>query len=221
MSDTIGAAQLKAFVERVERIEEEIATLNADKSDIYKEARSCGFDVKVLRKVVAKRKMDTDVRDEQDAIFEMYWNSIHGLVQVHTPAREKIEEFDKETGEIFAAARSDAGLNIVHKHTEIATAAQGEAGAPSDERVSPQAPATTGSDDANAGGRHEVAGEDSHTTIAGERTPTPPASIPAFLTRPAKPLRPYCQKPGREDCGGYGSRHCGTCEALAKESEAA
>jgi uncharacterized protein (UPF0335 family) len=84
MTDTIAGAELKSFIERVERLEEEIATLNADKSDIYKEARSRGFDVKIMRKVVAKRKLDTDERDEQDAVFEMYWNAVHGLVQVHT-----------------------------------------------------------------------------------------------------------------------------------------
>ncbi|GAA4180421.1 DUF2312 domain-containing protein [Shinella granuli] len=112
--DANGVArdQLRAFVERIERTEEEIATLNADKSDIYKEARAVGFDVKVLRKVVAKRKLETHVREEQDAIFDMYWEALYGApVHVHTRTRENIEEL-----------RSDNGLNIQTKHEDIRTA---------------------------------------------------------------------------------------------------
>src|SRR5688572_21304804 len=109
----VARDQLRAFVERIERTEEEIATLNADKSDIYKEARAVGFDVKVIRKVVAKRKLETHVREEQDAIFEMYWEALYGApVQVHTHARENIEEF----------RRSDNGLNIQTKHKDTRTA---------------------------------------------------------------------------------------------------
>ncbi len=89
----IARDQLRAFVERVERVEEEIATLNSDKSDIYKEARAVGFDVKVLRKVVAKRKLETHVREEQDAIFDMYWDALYGA-PVHVHTRENIEQFD-------------------------------------------------------------------------------------------------------------------------------
>lgn len=62
MSDTIAAGQLRAFVERIERIEAEIKEMNADKSEIYKEARGVGFDVKAIRKCVAKRKLDDDDR---------------------------------------------------------------------------------------------------------------------------------------------------------------
>lgn len=111
-ANDVARDQLRAFVERIERTEEEIATLNADKSDIYKEARAVGFDVKVLRKVVAKRKLETHVREEQDAIFDMYWEALYGApVQVHTRTRENIEEF-----------RSDNGLNIQTKHEDIRTA---------------------------------------------------------------------------------------------------
>lgn len=90
--------QLKAIVERVERVESEIKDLNADKSDIYKEARSSGFDVKAIKQVVAQRKLDSSERDERDAVFNLYWDSVHGLVNAH--ARENIEQSDPETGEI-------------------------------------------------------------------------------------------------------------------------
>jgi len=99
-----SAQQLRSFVERVERIEEEISALNADKSEIYKEARGNGFDVKALRKVVAQRKLDPSEREERDALFDLYWSAIHGsdedLSRARAHAREIIEEFDPETGEI-------------------------------------------------------------------------------------------------------------------------
>jgi uncharacterized protein (UPF0335 family) len=103
-ADTVNAGMLRAFVERIERVEEEIKTLNADKSEIYKEARGHGYDVKAIRAVVAKRKLDSAEREEREAIFDLYWSALHGgSVHVHTPARENIEEFpphDPETGEL-------------------------------------------------------------------------------------------------------------------------
>ena len=87
MSDAVAVGQLRAFVERVERLEEEIKTLNADKSEVYKEMRVFGFDVKAVRKIVAKRKLDPSVADEQDAVFEMYWDALTGsLVHVREEA---------------------------------------------------------------------------------------------------------------------------------------
>lgn len=109
-ANAVARDQLRSFIERIERVEEEIATLNTDKSDIYKEARAVGFDVKVLRKVVAMRKLETHVREEQDAIFDMYWEALYGA-PVHVHARENIEEF----------RRSDLGLNIHTKHENIRT----------------------------------------------------------------------------------------------------
>lgn len=99
----VAQDQLKSIVQRVERLELEIADLNADKSEIYKEARSFGFDVKAIKKVVSQRKLDTNKREEQDFVFETYWNAVHGLELVHAHARENIEEFDAETGEILEA----------------------------------------------------------------------------------------------------------------------
>lgn len=93
-SDIVAADQLKAIVQRVERLEAEIADLNADKSEIYKEARANGFDVKVIKKVVSKRKIDEHERVEQDHVFDLYWDAVHGLNLVHAHARENIEQFD-------------------------------------------------------------------------------------------------------------------------------
>jgi uncharacterized protein (UPF0335 family) len=98
MSDIVAADQLKAIVQRVERIESDIADRNADKSEIYKEARANGFDVKIIKKVVSKRKMDQHEREEQDNVFDLYWNAVHGLNLVHAHARENIEEFPASNG---------------------------------------------------------------------------------------------------------------------------
>jgi uncharacterized protein (UPF0335 family) len=64
--------QLKAFVERVERLEEEKKAIADDVRDVYAEAKSSGFDVKALRTVVRLRKQDVNERKEQEAILETY-----------------------------------------------------------------------------------------------------------------------------------------------------
>jgi len=68
--------QLKAFVERVERLEEEKKALSDDIRDVYSEAKANGFDVKALRTVVRLRKQDVDERKEQEAILETYLHAL-------------------------------------------------------------------------------------------------------------------------------------------------
>ena len=68
--------QLKAFVERVERLEEEKKAIADDIRDVYAEAKGNGFDVKALRAVVRLRKQDVDERKEQEAILETYLHAL-------------------------------------------------------------------------------------------------------------------------------------------------
>jgi uncharacterized protein (UPF0335 family) len=68
--------QLKAFVERVERLEEEKKALSDDIRDVYAEAKGNGFDVKSLRVVVRLRKQDVNERKEQEAILETYLHAL-------------------------------------------------------------------------------------------------------------------------------------------------
>jgi uncharacterized protein (UPF0335 family) len=68
--------QLKAIVERVERLEEEKKALADDVRDVYAEAKANGFDVKALRTIVRLRKQDTDERKEQEAILETYMHAL-------------------------------------------------------------------------------------------------------------------------------------------------
>ena len=67
---------LKAFVERVERLEEEKKALSDDIRDVYAEAKANGFDVKALRSVVRLRKQDVEERKEQEAILEVYLQAL-------------------------------------------------------------------------------------------------------------------------------------------------
>ena len=72
--------QLKAFVERIERLEEEKKSLADDVKDVYAEAKSNGYDVKALRHIVALRKLDVDERREQQAIVDTYLAALGMLV---------------------------------------------------------------------------------------------------------------------------------------------
>jgi uncharacterized protein (UPF0335 family) len=72
----VAKDHLKAFVERIERLEEEKAELSSDIRDIYAEAKSNGFDVKALRQVVRLRKQDSNERAEQEAILETYLHAL-------------------------------------------------------------------------------------------------------------------------------------------------
>ena len=67
---------LKAFVERVERLEEEKKAIADDIRDVYAEAKGNGFDVKTLRVVVRLRKQDLNERKEQEAILETYLHAL-------------------------------------------------------------------------------------------------------------------------------------------------
>ena len=68
--------QLKAFVERVERLEEEKKAISDDIRDVYAEAKGNGFDVKTLRVVVRLRKQDMHARKEHEAILETYLHAL-------------------------------------------------------------------------------------------------------------------------------------------------
>jgi uncharacterized protein (UPF0335 family) len=84
MSD-IAADQLRAIVERIERIEEDVKALNADKSEIYKEAKGTGFDPKIIRLLVAERRKDESELSETESLLELYRDALAG-VHAHTRA---------------------------------------------------------------------------------------------------------------------------------------
>lgn len=70
--DAAAKDQLRAFVERIERMEEEKKAIADDIREIYAEAKGNGFDTKVLRTLIKRRKQDANERAEQDALLELY-----------------------------------------------------------------------------------------------------------------------------------------------------
>lgn len=74
--NSVDNSHLKSFVERIERTEEEIKALNEDKRDIYAEAKSNGFDVPVLKKVISIRRMYRDKRIEMETILDLYLSAV-------------------------------------------------------------------------------------------------------------------------------------------------
>jgi uncharacterized protein (UPF0335 family) len=68
--------QLKAIVERIERLEEEKKTISDDIRDVYAEAKGNGYDVKALRTIVRLRKQDANERAEQETILETYMQAL-------------------------------------------------------------------------------------------------------------------------------------------------
>lgn len=67
-----GADQLRSIVERVERLHEERKTLADDISDVFGEAKSSGFDTKVIKKIISLRRQDKAQREEEEAILDVY-----------------------------------------------------------------------------------------------------------------------------------------------------
>jgi uncharacterized protein (UPF0335 family) len=72
MSDIIAADQLRLFIERIERLEEEKKAMADDIKDVYAEAKSNGYDTKTMRTIVRLRKMEKHHRDEAEMLLETY-----------------------------------------------------------------------------------------------------------------------------------------------------
>jgi uncharacterized protein (UPF0335 family) len=82
----VAGDQLRAIVERIEHVEEEIKELNEAKKEIYLEAKSNGFDVKVIREIVRLRKQDQKDREELDELLDVYLRAIKGASRVSKAA---------------------------------------------------------------------------------------------------------------------------------------
>jgi uncharacterized protein (UPF0335 family) len=121
---------LRAFVERIERLEEEIKSMNDDKRDVYAEAKANGFDVKALKKVVRIRAQDPDQRKEEEAVLETYLHALGMLddgtgVATRAGAREEPSPDERMAD---AAARSRAASSQGLKATADLSQAAADAG---------------------------------------------------------------------------------------------
>ncbi len=75
-SQTVAAGQLRAFIERVERLEEEKQTIADDIKDVFAEMKGTGFDTKAVRTIIRLRKKDQAERQEEEAILDLYKSAL-------------------------------------------------------------------------------------------------------------------------------------------------
>ncbi|MEO3434779.1 DUF2312 domain-containing protein [Inquilinus sp. CAU 1745] len=76
----ITADHLRSYIERIERLEEEKATLSADIREVYAEAKGTGFDSKIMRQIIRLRKMEAADREEQEQLLDLYKAAL-GMVE--------------------------------------------------------------------------------------------------------------------------------------------
>ena len=76
MNDDAKPSQLRSFIERIERLEEEKKNVQEDIKNIYAEAKFNGYDVKIMREVIKVRKMDSNDLAEQEALLDTYLNEV-------------------------------------------------------------------------------------------------------------------------------------------------
>lgn len=87
----VSGAQLKQYIERVERLEEDKANIAADIREVFAEAKANGFDAKIMRQVLKIRKMDHQERFEQEEILTLYLHAL-GMVPQESSSQEAEEE---------------------------------------------------------------------------------------------------------------------------------
>lgn len=73
----IATGQLRSFIEKIERLEEEKSSIAADIKEIYSEAKNTGFDIRVIRMVIRLKKMDRSDRHQQEEILELYKRALN------------------------------------------------------------------------------------------------------------------------------------------------
>ncbi|MEI6283366.1 MAG: DUF2312 domain-containing protein [Alphaproteobacteria bacterium] len=71
-TNSVDAGHLRAFLERIERLEEEKRAIADDIKEVYAEAKGTGYDVKIMRKIISIRRMDAEKRREEEEILEIY-----------------------------------------------------------------------------------------------------------------------------------------------------
>lgn len=216
--------QIKSIIERVQRLQEEKRTIEDDIKEVYAEARSSGYDVKVLRAVVKHLGKDMEEVAEFDAIFDLYLQSFHAagkpsrahvVRDAGARTQEPLQGQNPSEGEVGSAVRAGTPVSQIAT-PESLPAAQSEAAAGSRPEQ--------GADERASGDGVVIAAQSAQfVTPAGEGEgvgapvdPSPAVERPGFA-RKEYVLRPHCQRP--EMCSSYGSKHCGPCERAAKAAE--
>lgn len=135
----IAKDHLKSFVQRIEKLDEELDATNGDKKEVYAEAKSSGFDVKALKEVVRLRRQDPAERAEFEAIVDLYKHALGMIpedgtpVATRAPARDEDAPHDPETGEIT----EDQAKGAAHAAPAAPLRATESAGHSADESLAP------------------------------------------------------------------------------------
>ena len=226
MSTTQAALQFRAFIERIERLEEDRKAIADDIADVFKELKGTGFDKDAAKTVLKVRRTDGGLAQyhERSAIVDVYLAALGMLPadeadRAPARAREIIEEFPTATQDQSAVDHDPATGEITE--SEIPRPVPTEDEEKAGEAVSrcPASPAETNS-------AHEPQSSPA-SAEADAPSPAPGASatisddeIPDFVkkpfARPARPLRPHCLNPGL--CAGTGSKHCHSCTKALEEA---
>jgi uncharacterized protein (UPF0335 family) len=85
----VAAGQLRSFIERIERLEEEKKGLSDDIRDVFAEAKGSGFDTKVMRQVIRLRKKEPAERQEEEAILDLYMHALGMVPAGGSPGSEE------------------------------------------------------------------------------------------------------------------------------------
>ena len=75
-SGEVSSQRLRSFIQRIEKLEESKASVLEDIKDVYGEAKSAGFEVKIIRQIVRLRKMEVEKRREQDELMDLYMSAL-------------------------------------------------------------------------------------------------------------------------------------------------
>ena len=100
----ISAGQLRQFIERIERLEEEKAMRAEDIREVYAEAKANGFDAKIMRQVIKLRKMDQSELAEHEEILDLYR---HALGMIAAPTEPEEKSLAAELSDIKPASSND------------------------------------------------------------------------------------------------------------------
>ena len=243
-ADSVAHEQIRGFVERIERLEEERTSIARDIAEVYAEAKGNGFDRKALKIVVTRRRQDHNERMELEALVELYEAALMGfspddheepaLTRARAPARvrEDDTEYDAETGEFTNSASKSSspsadGLSAPFTQGDVAASSagtEGEADRPhfiSAFTTGPAQPVTISSADPTV------------VVTASDRSAASPSAAPVanvtpifrvnsdthFVNSKGLPRLHGCLNP--ETCGGTHRALCGTCAKALGQGSAA
>lgn len=105
----VAVDQLKSIITRVERLEEEKASIAADIRDVFAEAKGNGFDVKAIKEIIKLRRKDSQTREEEEAVLDVYKRALGML-----PLLEDLEE--EETAEWLRALDPEKVYEVAKEH---------------------------------------------------------------------------------------------------------